>query len=101
MNILGPTLSKSTENWAVMAWQMSKMAELPDQSQQNLMLNHHGHPVNVHWISVSTWDLGLVKIRVISNSRCKRHCKQLRMPIRRGPNADLHRVITSVRAEIT
>ena len=49
----------------------------------------------LHWISLSTWDLGLVKIRVISDSCCKQHCKQLRMPIRRGPNADLHRVITN------
>ena len=48
----------------------------------------------LHWISLSTWDLGLVKIRVISDSRCKQHYKQLQMPIRRGPNADLHRVIT-------
>ena len=45
---------------------------------------------DIHWISLSTWDLGLVQIRVISDS-C---CKQLRMPIRRGPNADLHCVIT-------
>ena len=61
-----------------------------------------GHWINVscgiarylHWISLSTSDLGLVQLRVISDSRCKWRCKQLWMPIRRGPNADLHRVIT-------
>ena len=31
----------------------------------------------IHWISLSTWDLGLVQIRVIRESCCKWRCKQL------------------------
>ena len=39
------TASWSGESFAEMACQMGKPTELPNGSQQNLVSNHHGHPV--------------------------------------------------------
>ena len=36
-----------------MPWQMGKLAELPNRSQQNLASNHYGHPVD----HISNYDL--------------------------------------------
>ena len=42
-----PKSGLAGENWAEIARQMGKLAEIPNESQQNLVSDHDGHPVSI------------------------------------------------------